>query len=229
MTTTPLRRRVRTGLVLATFTLVVPACAHVSQEDFDAEMAQVRADVSEEIQEGDQGVEERVNARIDQVETQLQALEADLMALEQEFDVTVERLETALRFNTPVHFEFDDDQIRSQDRELLNRFASVVADHYDAATVTVEGFTDSSGSAAYNLELGERRAESVVSYLEQRGLNGSQLRAVSYGEEQARQIVPDAAGPGSDGWQNRRVSMVIDFNPEESTMPTVASSGSDDL
>ena len=222
----PIRYRglMRSGVLLAGTALMLSACAHVKPEQMEAELAQVRA----EMREGDQAVEERVNARIDGVESRLAGLESDLNQLRDDFDVTVERLEAALRFNTPVHFAFDDDQVRAQDRELLNRFASVIADYYPDATVTVEGFTDSSGSAEYNLRLGQRRADAVADYLQTRGLASERLRAVSYGEEQARQIVPGAQGPGTEGWQNRRVSMVIDFNPQNATMPTVASSGSDD-
>ncbi|TVP55507.1 MAG: OmpA family protein [Gemmatimonadales bacterium] len=215
---------IRSGVLLSGTALMLSACAHVKPDEMEAELAQVRA----EMRAGDQAVEDRVNARVDQVETRLAGLESDLRALRDDFDVTVERLESALRFNTPVHFAFDDDQVRTQDRELLNQFAAVIADYYSDATVTVEGFTDSAGNPEYNKQLGQRRAESVKSYLQTRGLASDRLRAVSYGEAQDRQIVPGARGPGTEGWQNRRVSMVIDFNPQSATMPAVASSGSDD-
>lgn len=222
---------IRSSLLLAASGLLLSGCAHVSQDEMDAELTQVREDMrterAEEIRQGDQAVEDRLNQRVDQVETRIASLESDLNALRQDFDVTVERLETALRFNTPVHFAFDDDEVRPEDRELLDRFASVIEDYYSEATVTVEGFTDAVGDPQYNLALGERRAESVASYLESRGLNSDRLRTVSYGEEQVRQIVPGAGGPGSDGWQNRRVSMVIDFNPATASTPTVATADRD--
>ena len=84
--------------------------------------------------------------------------------------------------------------------------------YYDRAIITIEGFTDSSGPAEYNLQLGERRAEAVRDYLESAGIPADRMRTVSYGEAGNRQIDSAAQGPGNTGWQNRRVSMVIDFN-----------------
>lgn len=201
------------GLLLAGAALIISGCATVKQDQFDAEMTQVR----QEMRDGNAAVEQRLGARIDESERRLEAriaaVEGDLRALREEFNVTVERMETALRFNAPVHFAFDDDRVRTEDRAVLERFAAVVRDHYGEATITVEGFTDSAGSPDYNRRLGLRRAESVKQFLAAQGLRESQLRAVSYGEDRERQIVPGAAGPGTEGWQNRRVAMVIDFAP----------------
>jgi peptidoglycan-associated lipoprotein len=93
---------------------------------------------------------------------------------------------------------------------VLDRFASVVNEHYPGSTVTVEGFTDPSGSAAYNMELGQARADAVKEYLGS-NLSGTTVRAVSYGEARNRQITPGAQGPGDEGIENRRVALVIDY------------------
>lgn len=222
----------RSLLALAGGLFVLSACAHVKPEEMEQELADLRAELREEIREGDQAVEDRLGNQISTLESRVGALENDLNQLRQEFGATVERLEGAVRFNAPVHFAFDDATVQAQDRELLDRFAQVVSAHYDGATVTVEGFTDSAGSADYNMRLGQRRAEAVKEYLVQRGLSEGQLRAVSYGQATERQVVPGAYGPGQDGWQNRRVAMVIDFRPDRSEPATVASadapSGDDD-
>jgi peptidoglycan-associated lipoprotein len=213
------------ALILAGTALIVAGCATVKQDQFEAEMAQVRS----EIRDGDQAVESRLGQRIDQTEARLEArigaVERALTELRSEFEVTVERLETAIRFNAPVHFAFDDDQVRASDRPVLDRFAQVVSEYYPQATITVEGFTDPAGSAEYNRRLGMRRAESVMNYLATQGLGSAQMRAVSYGQDQARLVVPGASGPGEEGWQNRRVAMVIDFSPSAQAQPRVASTG----
>jgi peptidoglycan-associated lipoprotein len=49
--------------------------------------------------------------------------------------------------------------------------------------VQIEGHADERGSEEYNIALGERRAKSVVTYLETMGVSASQLSIVSYGEE----------------------------------------------
>lgn len=122
-------------------------------------------------------------------------------------------MEAALRFSTPVHFAYDRAEIRQQDRGFLDRFAWVIREYYDDATVTVEGFTDSAGSVEYNQRLGQRRADAVRGHLVQNGrLSGDRVRAVSYGEAPNR-LVDDQRGPGDTGIQNRRVALVVDFLP----------------
>lgn len=220
-------RVIRGGLVAVGALFLISACAHVKPEEMEAELDRVQAELREEIREGDRAVEERLGNQIEGIESRLAGLEGDLEELRRDYNVTVERLESAIRFNTPVHFAFDDDAVRSEDQELLDRFADVVQSYYAGATITVEGFTDSAGSAEYNRMLGERRAEAVKEYLVGQGLAADQLRTVSYGEDTNRQIVPGAYGPGEDGWQNRRVAMVIDFGPEGAPQQQIAREGYD--
>jgi outer membrane protein OmpA-like peptidoglycan-associated protein len=218
----------RTAIALGGVLLVASSCAHVKQDQLDRELNRVQSELREEIREGDAAVEQRLGDRISDLEMRMDArlatLERDLNALRDEFNVTVERLETAIRFNAPVHFAFDDDQVRPEDRLVLERFAEVVQNYYSNAVITVEGFTDSSGDPAYNLALGQRRAESVKAFLAQRGLPENRMRAVSYGEAQERQIVPGVYGPGTQGWQNRRVAMVVDFQGDLDPSRVVATS-----
>jgi peptidoglycan-associated lipoprotein len=89
----------------------------------------------------------------------------------------------------------------------------VAREYYPDALITVEGFTDPSGSEEYNLRLGQRRAEAVAAYLtEMSDLTGDKLRAVSYGEDTRRLVMPEGWGPGAPGWENRRVVLVIDHD-----------------
>lgn len=204
----------RRGAAMAGALLLVTACATVSPDEMEQELDRVQAELRAEIRQGDQEVEERLSERMSEMETRLTTLESELDQLREDFDVTIERLEGALRFNAPVHFGFDDATVRQEDQEVLDRFAEVVGRHYEGTVITVEGFTDPAGSAEYNQRLGLERAEAVMSYIAGQGLSGNQLRAVSYGQAQDRQVVPGAQGPGTEGWQNRRVAMVIDFRPD---------------
>lgn len=71
--------------------------------------------------------------------------------------------------------------------------------------VTIEGYTDSTGSEAYNEDLSQRRAESVREALIARGINPDRIRAVGRGES-----APVASNNTSAGRQlNRRVEVVI--------------------
>jgi peptidoglycan-associated lipoprotein len=92
---------------------------------------------------------------------------------------------------------------------LLDRFAIVVNRFYSDALITVEGFADPAGDAEYNQWLGQQRAEAVMTYLVEVGVDAGQLRAVSYGAANNRQVEPGAWG--DNGMANRRVAFVIDY------------------
>lgn len=210
----------RSAMTIGAVLLVTTAgCAHVKRDELAAELATVRS----EIQSGDRGVEARLRtdmtASESRMEQRIVALEGGLRTLEGEFATTVERFDAAIRFNAPVHFDYDASAVRPADQPVLDRFADVVGEYYAGTVITVEGFTDPAGSADYNRRLGLARAEAVRDYLVGQGIPAQNVRAVSYGEETGRQVVPGAYGPQGDAWQNRRVAMVIDFAPFAGSAP----------
>jgi hypothetical protein len=78
-----------------------------------------------------------------------------------------------------------------------------------SARIDVTGYTDTTGSADYNLRLSERRAEMVADELERRGVPASELVVIGRGEENLRIATADGvAEPG-----NRRVEIVFDVPP----------------
>ena len=75
---------------------------------------------------------------------------------------------------------------------------------YPNLVIEVRGYADSRGSAAYNLNLTQRRAESVMRYLQQHGLT-NQMTAKGYGKED-----PIADNSTKEGQlANRRVTLHI--------------------
>ena len=192
----------------ALFVLPLASCAHVSRKDLDAELNTLRDDLTQRMDQGDAALA----ARVDGMAGDLAALRVELNSMEREFGVKVSELEASLRVQVPVHFGFDESEVEADGREVLDRFAGVVGRHYPGARITVEGFTDPAGSAAYNLRLGQRRADAVRGYLVAQGMSGDQIRAVSYGENTDRLVAPGAKGPGGAGWENRRVVFVIDHD-----------------
>lgn len=186
--------------------LSVASCAHVNRKDLDAQLGTLRDDLVQRMDEGDAAL----GRRVDMTEAGLSALRADLDALERDFGVKVEALEEGLRFDVPVHFGFDDAEVPTPGREILVRFSGVASTYYPDARITVEGFTDPAGSVDYNLKLGMRRAEAVKGYLVGQGLSAERIGVVSYGESRDRLVAEGAEGPGTNGWENRRVVLVID-------------------
>ena len=200
-----------------TFAGIMAGCAHVGQDQFDSEVAALRAEM--ELTTSDSN--RRTEAQLARLETRLDGLARGLSTLEREFDVTVQRLETAIRFAMPVYFAFDKADLRPEDLPVLDRFAGVVSEYYPDALLTVEGFTDPTGSATYNLALGQRRAEAVQKYLvESEDFPLERVRAVSYGEDTARLVSPGLGGPEA-GLENRRVVLVIEHLGYETGTPLV--------
>ena len=198
-------------LLAAGVVLGLGGCAaKVKRDEFNAEVSRLR----EEMQAGDRQLAGRLdstNQTVADHARRLDALDQEFQAFRSEYNVSIEKLNGMIKFNVPVHFDFASNELREPDRPVLDRFASVVKEFYPGALVTVEGFTDPAGSAAYNFRLGKRRAEAVKEYLATAGgFTTEQLKAVSYGEVRNRQVVPGAKGPGDLGVENRRVALVID-------------------
>jgi peptidoglycan-associated lipoprotein len=67
--------------------------------------------------------------------------------------------------------------------------------------LSLEGHCDERGTEEYNLALGQRRADSVRSYLVSGGISPDRLKTISYGEEK-----PVDNGHDESAWaKNRRV------------------------
>jgi len=87
-----------------------------------------------------------------------------------------------LRAEHIVYFDFDKSSVSSEFSAILDAHAKFLNENSNV-NVLVEGHADERGTPEYNIALGERRAKSVVTYLENMGVSSSQLTVVSYGEE----------------------------------------------
>jgi outer membrane protein OmpA-like peptidoglycan-associated protein len=76
---------------------------------------------------------------------------------------------------------------------------------YPDRGVLVEGYTDSTGSDAYNMTLSDKRAQSVQSFLVQNGIDAQRILARGYGK--AYPVAPNDTAEGRQ--HNRRVGVVI--------------------
>ena len=200
----PLRSVLLGALVLST------GCHYVKRDDFDSELARVR----QEMTTGDQRVAGQASAEVRALEARMdarfQTLEQSLRTMEDEFGAQIDRIQGSLRVHAPVHFGFDESGLGSDEVPVLDRLAQVLKEHYPEALITVEGFTDPAGSRAYNQRLGQKRADEVRNYLVTTGgLSPDQVKAVSYGEDTARLVLPGASGRDA-GRENRRAVIVID-------------------
>ncbi|WP_419912802.1 OmpA family protein [Hoeflea sp.] len=132
--------------------------------------------------------------------------QAELRAQLQGTGVSVTRNGNNLILNMPsnVTFAVDQAQIDPSFYATLNSVA-IILNKYNQSLIDVYGFTDSTGTASYNLDLSQRRAQSVSSYLAAQGIDRRRMYVVGFGQE--RPIASNASAEGRA--QNRRVELHI--------------------
>jgi len=110
---------------------------------------------------------------------------------------------TELRLTGPVLFEDTTATIRSVSFPVLEVIVEVLKEH-PTVSFEVQGHTDSQGDDAANVALTQARAEAVVRYLVQHGIEPSRLTARGYGE--TRPIESNRTSQGRE--VNRRVELI---------------------
>jgi outer membrane protein OmpA-like peptidoglycan-associated protein len=150
-------------------------------------------------------VREAIAAEMDRLRPLLDSLRQQRVEIVQQPGALVSQ------YVVPVHFGFDSSVVREADMTVLSQVAEVIRQIYPTALVTIEGFADPAGSAQYNISLSRRRAEAVRDIMVSRfGLPAQQFRAVPYGEQTARQVIPGARRDDPGAEANRRVVFTID-------------------
>jgi peptidoglycan-associated lipoprotein len=113
-----------------------------------------------------------------------------------------------------VHFDYDQYNIRPDDRKLLEAAAKTLAADPTIHVVAV-GHCDWHGSEQYNLALGERRSNSAKGYLSKNGAAAAQIETLSFG---AYGATPDVGKQSPEAKNDRRVDVVK--IPAGATLPS---------
>jgi len=82
----------------------------------------------------------------------------------------------------PIEFEFDKDVLRDSAYPILDEIVQALKDNSGITLIEVEGHTDEQGNDAYNLDLSNRRAATVMRYLVAHGIDSLRLTSQGYGE-----------------------------------------------
>jgi len=107
--------------------------------------------------------------------------------------------------NEDLYFDFDSSALQPMAREVLQRKADYLFEVVDASII-LEGHCDERGTEAYNIALGDRRAESAKAFLVDMGIDPARMTTISYGEER-----PVDPASNQEAWaKNRRVHFVIE-------------------
>jgi len=97
-----------------------------------------------------------------------------------------------------VYFDLDSYEIRRDAYPRLDAQATWLR-RYPNVMVRIEGNADERGTREYNIALGSRRAESVRSYLIERGIPANRIEVISFGKER-----PIAEGSTEEAWARNR-------------------------
>ena len=103
-----------------------------------------------------------------------------------------------------VFFDYDEANLTSETESRLRAKLDILRNN-PGVQLRMEGHADERGTSEYNIALGNERAEAVIQFLTNFGLDASRFTPVSYGEER-----PLSSGSSEAAWaRNRRVEFVI--------------------
>lgn len=102
-----------------------------------------------------------------------------------------------------INFDFDKADIKPESQPIIEQIVKLLKNN-PSLNLTVEGHTDNIGTPAYNKQLSEARARSVVAALTAQGIEARRLKAAGFGQDK-----PIAENSTDDGRaKNRRVELV---------------------
>jgi outer membrane protein OmpA-like peptidoglycan-associated protein len=149
----------------------------------------------------------------------------DKQAAEIERDIQgakVERIGEGIKitFNSGILFDVDKADLKPPSQTELAELA-VILNKYADTHILLAGHTDSTGSAAHNLDLSRRRAASVLSYLATQNVASVRITAYGYGQDHPVASNETEAGRA----QNRRVEVAIWANDKLKKAAAAKASG----
>jgi outer membrane protein OmpA-like peptidoglycan-associated protein len=130
-------------------------------------------------------------------------IQIDLVERPRRSLVTMNRRE--IRIRRQINFATDSADILPTSFPLMTEIADVIIRNPDLTKIEVQGHTDNRGRPEHNLDLSQRRADSVRQWLLDNGVDSSRLDARGYGQDSP--LVPNIT-PANRA-RNRRVQFMI--------------------
>lgn len=149
------------------------------------------------------GEAELKNKAAERAQVRLDSREAEIKHLKDQLNAKQTERGSLVTFGD-VLFDFDKAELKPAAHNNIRKLAEFLREN-PTRKVLIEGFTDSVGSAAYNVQLSERRAESVKRALVKEGVEFNRLSTMGFGKEHP---IADNATPASRS-MNRRVEVTI--------------------
>jgi outer membrane protein OmpA-like peptidoglycan-associated protein len=112
-----------------------------------------------------------------------------------------------------IYFDTGKASIQKRSHGLLDDAVQILRDYPEIQKLRIEGHTDSRGSDTFNKKLSQDRADSVMNYFIEAGIDASRLTAVGYGEENPL----DPAKTQEAYSKNRRVDFFVEVWEDQPT------------
>jgi outer membrane protein OmpA-like peptidoglycan-associated protein len=121
-------------------------------------------------------------------------------------EITKQDIQRITYLGSKIFFENNSEKLKVASLVQLDELVNLI-NKYDASNLVIEGHADSNGSDAFNLELSQKRTETVKNYLTGKGISGSRLTAIGYGESKPIASNKTALGRA----KNRRVELKMNY------------------
>ena len=121
-------------------------------------------------------------------------------------EIAKKDVERITYLGSKIFFENNSATLKVASLVQLDELVTII-NKYDASNLVIEGHADSNGSDAFNLELSQKRTDSVKEYLMKKGVSESRVKAIGYGE--SKPIASNATALGRA--KNRRVELKMSY------------------
>jgi outer membrane protein OmpA-like peptidoglycan-associated protein len=158
---------------------------------------------------------DRQRIELEKRSLELKQKELDLEKARQEFEAQQSGRSLSMNLSGDVLFDYDKATLKPEAEQALKKVA-VVLSQFPESKVTVEGYTDSKGTKATNMQLSRERAQSVKDWLVRNGgVAAASISTKGLGEQYP--IAPNKNTDGTDNplgrALNRRVSIIVEKPP----------------
>jgi len=163
---------------------------------------------------------DRQKIALEKKRLELEQKELDLQKAQKEFQAQQSGRSLSMNLSGDVLFDYDKTVLKPEAEQALKKVA-VVLSQFPESKVTVEGYTDSKGTKATNMQLSRERAQAVKDWLVKNGgVAAPNITTKGFGEQ-----YPIAANKNADGSDNplgralnRRVSIIVE-KPASTPVP----------
>lgn len=162
-------------------------------------------------------VREQVSALEQRQNTQITALGQRVDTADQTANDALSRAEAAGKLaqgkfdysvvlsDEQTKFASDMSNLSPEAKTILADLAKKLIAQNENVYLEIQGYTDSAGSADYNLRLGQARADAAMRFLHEQGIAANRMATISFGE--AHPMAPNTTAQGRAA--NRRITIVV--------------------